>query len=66
LIDLHIHLEEGPYTNNFFNKTITSIDTVNNTLSDGTLKDIERKEALFRKRLEEVEAGWYCRPLISL
>ncbi|MCG7419614.1 histidinol phosphate phosphatase domain-containing protein [Macrococcoides goetzii] len=53
MIDLHIHLEEGPYTNNFFNKTITSIDTVNNTTSDGTLKDIERKEYLFRKRLSE-------------
>lgn len=53
MIDLHIHLEEGPYTNNFFNKTITSIDTVNNTLSNGTLKDIERKESLFRKRLDE-------------
>ncbi|MCU7558577.1 histidinol phosphate phosphatase domain-containing protein [Macrococcus capreoli] len=52
-VDFHIHLEEGPYTNNFFNKTIQSIDAVKGNISDGTLKDIERKATLFETRLNE-------------
>ncbi|WP_414054260.1 histidinol phosphate phosphatase domain-containing protein [Macrococcus equi] len=53
MVDFHIHLEEGPYTNNFFNKTITSIDSVKKTESNATLNDINRKATLFSKRLEE-------------
>lgn len=52
-VDFHIHLEEGPYTNNFFNKTITSIDTVKGIQATHTLDDIERKAQLFNERMEK-------------
>lgn len=52
-VDFHIHLEEGPYTNNFFNKTITSIDTVKGIHTTGMLDDIERKAKLFKERMDK-------------
>ncbi|MCO4097474.1 histidinol phosphate phosphatase domain-containing protein [Macrococcoides canis] len=52
-VDFHIHLEEGPYTNNFFNKTITSIDTVKGVHTTGMLDDIERKAKLFQERMDK-------------
>ncbi|UBH13525.1 histidinol phosphate phosphatase domain-containing protein [Macrococcus armenti] len=52
-VDFHIHLEEGPYTNNFFNKTITSIDTVKGVHTTGMLDDIERKAKLFKERMDK-------------
>lgn len=52
-VDFHIHLEEGPYTNNFFNKTITSIDTVKGIQATHMLDDIERKAKLFQERMDK-------------
>lgn len=52
-VDFHIHLEEGPYTNNFFNKTITSIDTVKGIQTTHMLDDIERKAKLFQERMDK-------------
>lgn len=59
-LDFHIHLEEGPYTNNFFNKTIDSIDTVNGTNTTATLQDIQRKADLFQTRMQygDYSAWW--------
>ncbi|WJP97374.1 histidinol phosphate phosphatase domain-containing protein [Macrococcus bovicus] len=52
-IDLHIHLEEGPYTHNFFNKTLTAIEEVKEIQSDDTLESMHYKAQLFNTRLFE-------------
>ena len=52
-IDMHVHLEEGPYSNRFFKKTIKSIYEIEGKKDKRSIYDMTEKSELFLKRMQE-------------
>ncbi|CAD2074740.1 PHP domain-containing protein [Phocicoccus pinnipedialis] len=52
-IDMHVHLEEGPYSNRFFKKTIKSIYEIESKKDKRSIYDMTEKSELFLRRMQE-------------